>query len=395
MNGGKLIAYFQSIDEKVNTIESGGHIKIVFADPPENATDVEVKIIEAVEVGQHLEHQAERKLLTFKGEITNKEFIVGTLTYHYEPPKDSKRSPTIWIETGQHPSYDVKITLPDDREENGRFDLRLDIKGKIDGKDKIRKGLALLHVYYPMDVMIIPSADDIYDTEHHALRVIRRWANQWKNYAPATRAIVGMAVDKAPMNSPVQPSDYVDFHRAFREAARIAHGGIIALAVGHGGGGADGGIGWTNLVPEDRADNDVVGRLSIDQNALAMGLVKDIMTTPSEGEQVKLNALSQLGDILDTTYPSVSELRFQTCRVGLNPMFLGMVADRIRIPVRGHRDFIDYSPAEKTYCHYESDTVGYEIDENLHEWLEKELSDPIIPYMPPPERQPPRRFDGK
>jgi hypothetical protein len=383
-----LETYFQNNGQSINMANPDDHVKIVFPDPPENATEVVLKIIETAEKN---EKPGERVLLTHRGEIVNKEFIIAETKYHYNP-KDPRRSPTIWIETGQHPSYNYQMTLPDDRDEGGRFDLRIEVQGNVNGKKESFKGTSVLHVYYPMDVMIIPDSDDNFDTEHHALRVIRTWARQWKAFAPATRGIVGMKVDTSARSKPVIPADYQDFHKAFEKAARMSHGGIIALAVGHGSGDTS----HASLVPEDRLNNDLWGRLFINKSILIDGL------EPAEGqprhiiqdpeEIVKLNALSRLGEILNGIEPRVSELRFQTCRTGADTMFLGMIADRVRVPVSGHTDFLDYDGVNPTYCHYGEDTSGYEIDKNVHEWLVEKLVSPVRPYLPPPERQDPHTF---
>lgn len=383
-----LDAHFEGFGRFVNEANPEDHVKIVFTDPPENATDVVLKVIEMAEPG---EQYGERKVLTHWGKIINKEFIVAQTEYYYTA-KDGKRSPKIWIEAGKHPSYDWHLTLPDDREEGGRFDLKIEVEGKVNGKKEIFKGKVALHLSYPIDVMIIPCENDIYDTEHHALRLIRTWARQWRAYAPATRSIVEMNVDKFPIDRTVVDADYRDFLKAFETAARKSRGGIIALAIGHGSGLQD--SGWINLVPEDRPNNTYKGRLFIDETILKFGLTAapgEIVRNPSDEDQVKLNALSHLGEILDSIYPKVSELRLQTCRTGANRLFRGMLADRVLVPVSGHTDYIEYNP-DPVYCHYSEDDSGYETDENLHEWLVKKLASLVQPRSSDPQRQPPRDF---
>lgn len=337
-------AFFSSQGKAANLAEAGETVTIVFTDPPQSAENVAVSVMEASE-GK--EAKGDRELVTFFGAFQGGVFQLSTSKIVSQGFTDPVRKPVFTI------SFDGianTVDLPVDKEENGLFDLRLDVKGTIAGKDLNEKNVALLHVAFKRDVMIIPAADGNVDK---AFSFIRTFAAQWRAQAPATRALLTMALDPKPLSAPLVKADYGDFLRVMSEAARLAHGGSVILNIGHGDDGtksADGtinSVAWTNLVPEDRTKNSediFLYRLNINEVQLSDGLPPPPpLKSKTPSHPVKLNALSELGDRLNAISPKPEELRFHTCNVGLNKDFCQMLADRIRIPIRAQKDFIVYN----------------------------------------------------
>ena len=132
--------------------------------------------------------------------------------------------------------------------------------------------------------MIIPAAAG---KNQPLFAQIRNWGKQWKNWAPATRDLVEMAIDPGAFSTPLQSSDFADFVQTLTTAATKAHGGTVGLHVGHGG--ATLGIksvAWVNLVPEDRkviGDPNQHFRLMIDETRLNAGAMPNsLFTNPND-----------------------------------------------------------------------------------------------------------------
>jgi hypothetical protein len=382
-------AFFSSDGKAVNIAEEGQKVSIVFTDPPDSAQNVVVNVVESREGRK--ENPEDRLLVSLEGSFVSKTFNLDKFTIVSQGVADPNRKPVFTVRFG---GAEQTFDLPVDHEEGGLFDLRLDVKGIIGGKQVTEKNLALLHVAYRRDVLVIPAANG---TADETFAFIRTFARQWKAHAPATREIVELAADPKPLAAPLAASDYDAFHAALERAARLAHGGAVILSVGHGDDGSrndDGtinAVAWTNLCPEDRA-HDAQGffhyRTEINEADMQDGLPPPPpLKSRSPRNPIKLNALSILGDKLNAIAPKLEELRFHTCNVGGNTTFCQLLADRIQVPVRAQKDFIVYEghpgqPGMRTF--YEGDKGAVRGEAETHELPMSKLTGFFQPGSPPP-----------
>ncbi|MDB5105359.1 MAG: hypothetical protein JWP91_3048 [Fibrobacteres bacterium] len=381
-------AFFSSQGKAVNLAEAGDKVNIVFTNPPVSADNVEVAVIEAPE-GK--EAKEERELVTIFGNFRDSLFNLEKFRIVSQGRSDPIRKPVFTVSFG---GVDNTFDLPVDKDEGGLFDLRLDIKGRIAGKEVKDKNVALLHVAFKRDVVVIPIANGRVDK---AFAFIRTFMPQWRALAPATRVIVEMAIDPKSLDLPLVKSDYDEFLRAISEAARLAHGGAVILCVGHGDDGtraADGTlntVAWTNLVPEDRKE-DAEGRFFYRMNITEVDMTDGLPPAPplksrTPRNPIKLNALSELGDKLNAIVPKIEELRFHTCNVGGNATFCQLLADRIQIPVRSQKDFIKYEgfPGRPgMFCFYDGDDAKPRQESEKTELPMSKLTAFFRPGTPPP-----------
>ena len=339
-----LSAFYSGQDGKqINVAENGDKVNVVFTDPADTARDVEVSVIEVDDPDKPgSEKNGERTIMVVRGDFMKKKFYPNNYHIVSQVSADPKRAVTISIAVGEGASWATE--LPQDRPEGGRFDLRLDIKNPADGKT--RKGVALLHVYYKMDIMIIPKTAGVHQKGLASWRV---WAReQWKKRAPATRDEVEMPLDPRRFADPVTAQDLAAFVKAMTTAVEKAHGGAVGIAVGHGGGALDDhGVQkdpWLNLVPEDRTGG-------VPRDHFRMMVDQPVLTDATLGAFLSSNnfaivtAMDQVRAAIKASKP-VEEVRLLTCNVGkvdpmgrLTPM-TQLMADRLGMPVRGYTDYI-------------------------------------------------------
>lgn len=386
-------AFYRGNDGKqVNIAENGDNVDVVFTNPADNAKDVEVSIIEVDDPDKPgSEKNGERTIMVVPGDFRSKKFYPKDYRQPSITCHNANRLVQINILVGEGIQKSCK--LPDDRPEGGRFDLRIDIKDPADGLT--RKGTSLLHVYYKMDVMIIAASAAAND---NLANVVRVWAKQWLDWAPATRGLVPMALDKKPLNSPIVAADLEPYIDAFQKAAVMANGGIIGVAVGHGDAGGEldpqsnkQTVAWTNLVPEDRKNPDARGfyhwRLDMDEVQIGWGLPQTVQATLPDNVVPKLHAMTALGDFFTALTPAVEEVRLLTCKVGSNTDFLQNMSDRLRVPMRAYTDSLDLIGSRAVppvYCFAAQDPSPKMSIAHTREWPTFALSRIVKPGTLPP-----------
>lgn len=404
-----LQARFESSGSEVNVVEGaqGGSaspkVDVVFTDPPDSATDVVIEVIDVKGEGDP-KKQGPLAIARFTRAIQAKVFQATAATSLVKAAKDANRAPRVTFLSG---GKQIPVTFPDDREENGRFDLIIQTKGKLGGKPVTWEGSSQLHVLFERDVMAIPATSIPGDPSYG---MVREWAAQWRNHAVATRTLVTVIVDSKPIGTPVTDADYAHLVAAYKKAISQARGGKILHAIGHGDGGQAGGVAWFHLVPENHApvtnpdgSTTYPQRLAIDRNELLEGDPEvPSPVVPSSSTQAKLRALDAIGDATidkQLSKKPPAEIWIHTCNVGNDSLMLQKFANRVYPDasdpakgVRGHKEFIVYSGKKPgTFIsYYENDepTDPKDIETARHEPPSKLLTKTRFRRKKAPKRFP-------
>jgi hypothetical protein len=381
-----LAASLVATNSSVNMAFTGDTVGFKFSQPPPDASDVSIDILQISPPGQP--HQV---LATFEGSIKNGSYVPGRAVQLQQPRQDMRLKLTDGTNTVEvHMVDPVSFTLSNQ--------LRVTVRGTIAGAIEFFDGRSPLHVWY-RQAMIVSTARFVRDPDLNALEP---WAKQWRDFQKDSRTLVPLApIRPPPPQAAITPRDYDPLVAAFTSAAQASQGGIIALTVGHGDGGQSAGFTtpWCDLVGEDARDTEPDGshsyphRLLIFEPELNEGrgaTSGGITTTPGPQTIVKMNALDRIADAITppagSTRQPIRKVILHTCNAGNSVNFIQMIADRLRVPVQAHTDFIAYTLVPKAIrAHYDSQQP--QVPRDLHEWPVELLAVERRPG-PPPKRWP-------
>jgi hypothetical protein len=390
-----LAVSLKSTRTSTNIARPGDTLRFTFSQPPESATNVEIDIHQA-QLSSGPDLIPGRVLATFRGSIAKRRYIPKSVQKTADP---LNRDMVIILSDGVN---SVRVFIVDPGPMNFRNELQVSVRGRIKGKNGFFRGKAALFVEYPM-VMIVPEPVAKSDL---SLNVVSSWANQWRAKDPNVRSIVRIKPVPPPPGD-LKPSDYDPLVAAFQSAAQQAPGGIVALATGHGDGGQGSiaNVAWCNWPPEDKAPKTLPDgtqvfdhTLMINQDELADGVDGTVAkANPGPRTRVKLNALDRVADaVAAAALPTIKGAKFamrrlllHTCNVGNNTRFTQLIADRVRMPVVSHSDFIAYTGAAGSgtiLAHYDSDAPVSPRD--LTEWPISRISAESRPSTAPARRFP-------
>jgi hypothetical protein len=327
-----------------NVARPGDTLTFAFASPPKTATRVKIEVLHAV---------TSRVVATFGGRITEGKYVPETAVVGNKPAQVHTK---ISICDG---NSSLVVDLEDGRNFAFTIELLVSVTGRIAGKDESFAGRAAVSVEYPL-VMIAPTQTAKSDP---ALNSLAAWSQQWVKAAAQARTVVTITPIVPP--KAVKSTDYDQLVQAFASAVSAAPGGIIALTTGHGDGGqgSPNSVAWCSLVSEDKAptvlpDGGEVFRdhiLFIDQ-AMLQDAVPPAF--PGGSTLIRLNALDRIAAALKGAKIPIRKILLHTCNVGRNALFTGLLADRLRVPIQGHTDFMVYvgDPTKKAaiLAHYQT-----------------------------------------
>ena len=376
-----LAASFVSPQPSHNVCLPGDTVTFRFANPPTRATNVVVAVLESVEfLHRRWSDVQDRFVGGFRGRIVNKRFQVEDILGAPPPPEPDPVTFEIAANSSPGaPSLQAHMPAPERVE---RHRLRLSVSGQVGGKVVKFKGRHSLNVEYPV-AMVVPQRGAWTDP---SLAMVEGWSRQWRAHRPNRRQVQHALVNRR--SGRIAHAEYDDWIAKMTAAANFATAGVVAMALGHGDDGADPGtVAWCNLVPENRRPPlPFTYRLDIDDTVLVDGLST---IHPTGASRVKLHALDRLADALAST--PIRRLLLHTCRVGASNghVFLQHFADRVRVPVMAHRDFIDYEGfvgSGTMVAHYASNNPVEPRDR--HEWPIQRVSRVFHPGAAPPRHGP-------
>jgi hypothetical protein len=252
-------------------------------------------------------------------------------------------------------------------------------------------GSHAFEIKYPM-ALVAPEPKYHFDTiQGYDCNEPCRFFPQWRDYDPMCRTLLSPTIQRTselvgmpPGRQQYQPGQLkaAAFNETIEKIGRAAERsgtGVVFVATGHFSLGDDGAPpppgggegGWVYLAPEDR--DITVGRVHKGQTVVEhLGILafrSDDLIPNDIGERepnpvgsangpadpdvrVRLDALDRLCDRLHVPvpelgpdrYPLVRRLVIHACRSGLLPMTLQAFANRLQVPVVGHRWWVVYSP---------------------------------------------------
>jgi hypothetical protein len=387
-----LAATLRSTDKKKNRTVPGDTIALAFSQLPRAADDVEISI----QQGQFQENGdiiPGAVLASFRGRVRDGKYVPASATaFRRKSVEDMRLKATDGTNT-------IEIGLLDAGSAVTSNELHVTVRGTVAGKNEFFQGKSAMFVYYPL-AMIVPTRTAKADK---ALNIISHWATaQWQRKDKNVRRVHQVQTIAPPRS--VTPASYDALIAAFAKAVKDAPGGIIALAIGHGDGGTGQGNSnpWCDLMPEDIkkiVDADGSERfphtLFIDKPILLDGSRKG--SFPTGRNAVILNALDRIADELAKASLPVRKLILHTCNVGndrsipADPRrgeaeiggFTQLFADRVRVPVQAHTDFVAYTgelDRDTILAHYESDQP---TQNSAHEWPLTRVSPESLPGAAP------------
>ena len=379
-----LAATLLSTKTSENRALPGETIKIVFSRPPRSADDVEIDVQQAqYRDGGDVVPGA--VLARFRGQVRDGKYVPKSAEQLGQPRL--KHMP-LKVTDGANT---IDIALLDTGNAVVRNELQVTVRGRVNGKVEFFVGKAALFVWYPL-AMLVPTESAKQDK---SLNIVSRWATkQWGAKGTRDRRVYTIPTIRPP--DPVKPSHYDPLVKAFARAVADVPGGIIALAVGHGDGGQGlgGGVPWCDLMPEDaKTVEDGVETfphtLFVDKNKLFDGALPGHL--PGGRTKVTLNALDRIADELAKAKIPIRKVLLHTCNVGNDrtvpgnppiPGFTQLIADRLRVPVQAHKDFIAYTGDKPgtIRAHYESDAPN---DTGLKHWPLRRASEESLPQGAP------------
>lgn len=364
-----------------NIIVNGDDVSWKLANPPDTADSVQVKILEDV---RDLDGKRLRTGLTggFLGEIRDKRFKTKRV---FGGPPALVPDPALF-----------HITHPEGREEGhilgftpapervSEHLLTLVTEHRVDGKRVGFIGQHQIEVRQSL-AMVVPGGTAHLDT---ALNQLSVYADKWKQYQPGFRHVRHAKIFVTKNIPKPLPEHFDDVIERITEAATLAKSGVVALALGHGVvGDSNESVTFFNFVPEDnrKAITNKPFILRVDKTDLAEGLPhgrSNITVKPHPFTRVRLDALDRLGDALAET--SIRRLLLHTCRTGLDAEFLQMLADRLRVPVIGQRDWVDFLGEPDPASVYRDANPVMPRDQRF--WPIQKATEPFFPRNPPPPR---------
>jgi hypothetical protein len=391
-----LAANLRSTDKKKNRIVPGDTITFEFSQLP--------RVVDGVEIGiQQGQFQENGDLIpgavlaSFRGQVRDGKYVPGSAEAFR---RKSVEDMLIKVTDGTNT---IEVGLLDAGSAVIQNEVFVTVRGTVAGKNEFFRGKAAMFVYYPL-AMIVPTGTANKDK---TLNIVSRWATaQWQKFHGDVRRVHLVQTVTPPKT--VTPSSYDTLIAAFAKAVKDAPGGIIALAIGHGDGGDGQGNSnpWCDLMPEDiekRVEADGTERfphtLFIDKPILLDGSRKG--TFPTGRNAVILNVLDRIADELAKARIPLRKLVLHTCNVGNDrsapadprrgapeiPGFTQLFADRVRVPVQAHTDFVAYSKRRDEdiiRAHYDSDPP---TNLGLTEWPLTRVSPESVPG-PAPKRHP-------
>ena len=382
-----LAASFHSDNSSRNFCLPGETITFTFPQPPSKADDVSVSVLETINFLRPTTWSpvTDRMVGGFKGRIRNRKLEVSSVLG--APPPAYPDPVTICIAENMSPGARHVFAYMPEPERVATHQLRLRVEGRVDGKKEVFEGRHFMNVEYPM-AMVVPVGGALHDP---ALNFIRSWAGQWKTHKSIYRQFFLVPLNRR--TGPIAHSEYDAWITAMTAAAQFARAGVVAMATGHGDDG-DGGvssIAWCNSVPEDSPPplGIIPSTYRLTFNDVVMTFGRSTVA-PTGDYRIKLHALDRLADALADT--QIRRILLHTCRAGASKgrPFVQMLADRIRVPVMGHTETIEYdgAPGSGTIAaHYEDVPIVRPRDE--HEWPIHHVMDPICYPGTPPTRHGP------
>jgi hypothetical protein len=358
-------------------------VEFEFTNPPQSADKVVITIAERILNldGNAKTYHADCTKL-FEGFFKGSKF---TCTLHRGgKDRSSHRNNEYRISISSPPHVNIMRATIDDPElvSSHTLTLKTTFKGAAKGDEFV--GTQQVHVKFPL-AMVIPKGTATLDT---TLNMLRTYGGNWQKKQPQYRLAeqTTMIVTKN-LKGKLQPSHYDDIVRALTKAANFATAGVVALTVGHGGADASvEGEPFFNLVPEDnkRAVTKVDWLARITQGDLVSfdkppkkGAVK---ISPDHNTRVRLDALDRIADALAGT--PIRRLILHCCNAGNAPDFVQLVANRLRVPVVAHTDFIMVEPAASFY---EKDGQA-KLPRDEEFWPTHRLGDVKVPREDAPPR---------
>jgi hypothetical protein len=370
---GSLAARFSSTNTNQNVCTPGEKVSFAFTSPPKVAAQVLVTVRQSVTFLNGRGAINNEPIGGFRGRISGGQFKVESVL---GAPLPAQPDPVVIEVAASFAAGAPKLFAHVPEPELVRtHTLSLRIEGTIDGKRQFAEGSAPIHLEYPL-AMVIPQGGAQSDA---SLNFVRAWAEQWRGHKPSFRTTHGVPLVR--LTRAIRPSDYDPFIQAVTAAATASKSGVVALAVGHGDDGDTRSVAWCNLVPEDFSPETEIAnyRLDIDDQTLVFG--KTPGSIPGASERVKLDALDRLGDALSGT--PIRRLLLHTCNAGSNADFMQMLADRVRVPVMAHTEFIAYQGfiGQSIDAFYEPDTPRR--PDSLHFWPIRRVGQLARPGAPP------------
>lgn len=388
-----------------NTAHPGDTIRFVFSNPPKQATNVTIDIIQAAP-RTGVEVVTSSVLVTYTGDIVDHKF--RTRTRQLRPAPKIVNAPVL-VSDG---SSSDEIALLDDGLVYGH-ELKVDVRGEVGTSTVFFQGQTPLAVFYPL-VMIAPTPTAKGDL---TLNVLGAWAEQWAAVNTKRRKLIAIRPTVPPASA--SDSDYDVLVDSFAQAASFAPFGIVALATGHGDGGqgvGNPGDAWCHLVPEDKAPTVLPDGSEVFAGHTRFINHPNLIFGSTRGnlimgqDKVKLLALERIADVLTSQsapirnkfprFPIISPLRkliLHTCNAGNDAIFVARFADRVGVRTQAHLDFIEYSGAADSgsiVARYAGDPAATKGSKT--EWPTSNLGREQIPISlqpsidPRPRRDPPR-----
>jgi hypothetical protein len=381
-----LKANFFSSNNMTQHAVPGDTVTFKFASPPPTATGVLISVFETVLFLDGSTKVIDRFVGGFRGRITNGVFRVDEILG--APPRGALDPIAIRLATSLSPDSPHFWAQMSEPELIQSHTLRLRVEGTAVGCESPVDGTSTLLIEYPL-AEIVPSIPMPHDPD---FAILESWVTaQWKTWRPTLRHVEHVRALR--LTRPIVPADYDELISAFKACA-AAKSIVVALATGHGDGGAGAGdVAWCNIVPEDfpppipPARN--LYKLDIDASVLGDGALLGhpgvTAGPPSGSSKIKLDALDRLCDALDGS--SVCRILLHTCTAGQSQLFMQQFADRLQVPLLAHTGEVEHigSPGSgNILAHYVGDATVTPRD--LHHWPVSKLVGPVRPG------QKPRRF---
>ncbi|NLD92819.1 MAG: hypothetical protein GX639_09140 [Fibrobacter sp.] len=355
-----------------NIVNYNGKLRIVLSNLPKTANNVRIVLNEVSSTND--EATTARKLMTIKGSISDKKFILSEApTENFDPlaadpfansnfqnPEFHKQGDDYSTSTPKliviFNSKEFELELPDRKEEKPFYEISAEcyigdkLDSKLSGKIQVRR---------PIDTMIVPDIgltkkQTNGELEDH--RSSARFGDQWLKYAKARRSIVKVGID----------STLQAFENSVITAAGISKYGKVILLTGHGATG-EGAIGEDgNPLPRannrfhitafDTTPSSIKGMINHSNKITAEELsFPDIAEKQADGtwkykdeEKVADEKLIRLGKKVDMLLKirdafkknNVTKFIVVSCNVGNDPEFGSKLAKILKTPVGLYRDFV-------------------------------------------------------
>ncbi len=214
-------------------------VSVHFSDPPDAATDVTIELIQA---------DTSKVVTTFKGAFVGKVFkssiTIGNTFVSSKPLKPDDPDPDLDQLVNMVITFNVdgkskcKVRMSDPPSVAGgggptnlENKLKIKVSGTITGGgQQTFEGQSVLHIFYPQ-VMIVPSGPVV--TGDDALKLIPKWATQWKKAHREMRTIVSLPIiippsRRKPSRDLIVAADYDAVNTPWCELTNVPVGSIQA-----------------------------------------------------------------------------------------------------------------------------------------------------------------------